>query len=307
MQDEPSRNAFNFDHVPVLAKEIMASMEELPHDLLQKGLIIDATLGGGGHSALILEKYTGLHLIGIDQDPYARDAASKRLKVFGTRVKIFEGNFADFIPPEQAVLVIADLGVSSPQLNDPSRGFSFKSEGPIDMRMNPLSGISAAQLLQELDETQLANLIYSYGEEKLSRKIARKIKRDLDQQGPYANTTSLAYAIAGCYHPKKRYGRIHPATKTFQALRIAVNKELEVLDQLLSLAPDWLMNCGLFSVISFHSLEDRKIKHCFISDDRLERITRKPITASQEEISMNPRSRSAKLRISKRKKSAKIL
>ena len=301
MQDVSSVNGFKFKHTPVLANEIIESISKLPQDLLQKGLIIDATLGGGGHSKLILEKYPTLNVIGIDQDPYARNAAYERLKDFGSRIEIVEGNFAEFSPPRKALMVLADLGVSSPQLDDPLRGFSFKTEGPIDMRMNPESEISAAKLIDELTETELANTIYAYGEEKLSRRIARKIKEDLREQGPYLNTSALAYAIAGCYHPKHRYGRIHPATKTFQALRIAVNKELEVLDQLLSKAPNWLIENGLFEIISFHSLEDRRIKHSFRSDIRLEIITKKPIQANLEEISMNPRSRSAKLRISKRK------
>tara|TARA_Y100001968_G_scaffold331466_1_gene386252 strand:- start:16194 stop:17099 length:906 start_codon:yes stop_codon:yes gene_type:complete len=301
MQVGSSLNAFKFNHVPVLAQEVIESMKILPPERLKDGLVIDATLGSGGHSALILKEYPGIRIIGIDQDPHARNSSLKLLKDFGSRINVVAGNFADFTPSEKVVMILADLGVSSPQLDNPARGFSFKSEGPIDMRMNPQTGISAADLIENLNETQLANIIYNFGEERLSRRIARKIKKDLAEQGPYKNTTALAYAISGCYHPKLRHGRIHPATRTFQALRIAVNKELEVLDQLLSNAPDWLISGGLFGVISFHSLEDRKVKNCFISDERLERITRKPITATSEEISANSRSRSAKFRIGKRK------
>jgi 16S rRNA (cytosine1402-N4)-methyltransferase len=169
------------------------------------------------------------------------------------------------------------------------------------MRMNPATGETAAQLIERLEETELADLIYAYGEERLSRRIARRIKHDLDEQGPYSGTAALAYAVAGCYPPKARRGRIHPATRTFQALRIAVNDELGVLDHLLQVAPDWLLPGGLFGVISFHSLEDRRVKTAFVSDERLQRITRKPETAAEEEQSSNPRSRSAKWRLARRR------
>tara|TARA_Y100001968_G_scaffold297456_1_gene306444 strand:- start:39379 stop:40287 length:909 start_codon:yes stop_codon:yes gene_type:complete len=301
MQEEPSFNAFHFNHLPVLGEEVIESLSKLPQALLRESLIIDATVGGGGHSELILETYSEIKLIGIDQDPNARTFASQRLKRFGSRVKILEMNFAEFSPPEEVSMVLADLGVSSHQLDEPARGFSFRSNGPIDMRMNPQQGINAGELLDKLDEKKLADLIYNYGEEKLSRRIARRIKSDLLEKGPYENTSNLAYAIAGCYPPKLRHGRIHPATKTFQALRIAVNKELEVLDCLLKNAPEWLKNEGLFGVISFHSLEDRRIKKSFLNDERLERVTKKPIRASCEEITNNPRSRSAKFRIATRK------
>ena len=300
MQDGESLNAFNFNHTPVLANEVIASISKLHPDLLEDGLVIDATLGGGGHSALILEKYPGIRIIGIDQDPNARKAASKRLKNYEQRIKILDTNFADFVPDENALLVLADLGVSSNQLDDPSRGFSFKSDGPIDMRMNPYKELCAADLLEQFNEQELADTIYQFGEERFSRRIARRIKNDLTKKGAYPGTKDLAYAIAGCYPPQLRKNRIHPATRTFQALRIAVNKELEVLDSFLKKAPDWIMPGGLFEVISFHSLEDRKVKQSFVSDERLERITRKPIRANQAEISTNIRSRSAKLRIAKR-------
>jgi len=160
---------------------------------------------------------------------------------------------------------------------------------------------TAAALIDRLDETELADLIYAYGEERLSRRIARRIKHDLAEQGPYSGTAALAYAVAGCYPPKARRGRIHPATRTFQALRIAVNDELGVLDRLLAVAPDWLVSGGLFGVISFHSLEDRRVKTAFVSDARLQRVTRKPETAAEEEQNSNPRSRSAKWRLARRR------
>jgi 16S rRNA (cytosine1402-N4)-methyltransferase len=182
-----------------------------------------------------------------------------------------------------------------------ARGFSFRSDGPLDMRMNTEAGETAAALIERLDEAALADLIYAYGEERLSRRIARKIKEHLAEQGPFSGTAGLAYVIAGCYPPKARRGRIHPATRSFQALRIAVNQELEVLDRLLAQAPDWLQPGGLFGVISFHSLEDRRVKTAFVGDGRLQRVTRKPLTATEEEESSNPRSRSAKLRVARRR------
>ena len=298
MKVEQSRNAFEFNHVPVLANEVIESINRLPRELLINGIIIDATIGGGGHSAQILERFQEIRIIGIDQDPIARTAAMERLKIYGDRIKILGINFADFEPTEKVIMVFADLGVSSYQLDEASRGFSFKNNGPIDMRMNPKRGINAAELIEQLDEKDLANTIYKFGEEKLSRRIARKIKNDLSNEGPYEGTKALAYAIAGCYPPSKRKGAIHPATRTFQALRIAVNHELDVLDNLLTRAPEWILPGGLFEIISFHSLEDRKVKYSFRDDKRLHKLTSKPIRANAQETLINPRSRSAKLRIS---------
>lgn len=288
-----------FSHVPVLADAVVAAAQPLAESA---GLLIDATLGGGGHSALLLERHPGWRLIGLDQDPTARAAAAERLAPFGERVQIVATNFADFTPDEPALMVLADLGVSSPQLDVAARGFSFRLDGPLDMRMNPDQGTeTAAQLIGRLEEGELADLIYAYGEERLSRRIARRIKADLAAQGAYSGTAALAYAVAGCYPPKARRGRIHPATRTFQALRIAVNDELGVLDRLLQQAPDWLEPGGLMGVISFHSLEDRRVKTAFSSDERLQRVTRKPETAGEEEQSSNPRSRSAKWRVARRR------
>ncbi|MAB55155.1 MAG: 16S rRNA (cytosine(1402)-N(4))-methyltransferase, partial [Synechococcus sp. CPC35] len=220
---------------------------------------------------------------------------------FGDRVEILATNFASYIPSGPALMVLADLGVSSPQLDVAERGFSFRLDGPLDMRMNTAGSTeTAADLIDRLEEKELADLIYANGEERLSRRIARRIKSDLAVQGAYDGTASLAYAVAGCYPPKARRGRIHPATRTFQALRIAVNNELGVLDRLLQQAPDWLEPGGLFGVISFHSLEDRRVKTAFLRDERLERITRKPLVATEQEQDANPRSRSAKWRLARR-------
>ena len=301
MKEGPISSSSNFNHVPVMGKEIIQSLKELPSELTKQGLIIDATIGGGGHSAQILENFPGIKIIGLDQDPMAREAASKKLIKFGTRIEIISTNFADFSLSEQAICVLADLGVSSHQLDEPSRGFSFRLNGPIDMRMNPEEGSSAAELIETLPEQDLADLIYELGEEKRSRRIARKIKNDLSENGPYSGTQDLSYAIAGCFPPKQRHGRIHPSTRTFQALRIAVNNELGSLDNLLLKAPNWLLKDGLFMVMSFHSLEDRRVKSSFKTDNRLKVISKKPMRASPKEIALNPRSKSAKLRISSKK------
>jgi 16S rRNA (cytosine1402-N4)-methyltransferase len=197
--------------------------------------------------------------------------------------------------------VLADLGVSSPQLDRPERGFSFRAEGPIDMRMNPEAGETAAELLDRLEEGALADVLFQFGEERLSRRIARRLVAEREAK-PWGerSTSELAYAVAGCYPPKARRGRIHPATRSFQALRIAVNDELRALERLLRHAPDWLVPGGLLAIISFHSLEDRLVKQAFLADGRLERITRRPLVADPAEAEANPRSRSAKLRLARR-------
>jgi len=301
MKEGPFSSSSKFNHVPIMGKEIIKHLKELPSEFTKQGLIIDATLGGGGHSAQILENFPGIKIIGLDQDPIAREAASMKLIKFASRVEIIPTNFADFSINEQVICVLADLGVSSHQLDEPSRGFSFRSNGPIDMRMNPKEGLSAAELIQTLSEKELADVIYELGEEKRSRRIARRIKNDLAANGPYSGTKALSYAIAGCFPPKQRYGRIHPSTRTFQALRIAVNNELGSLESLLLKAPNWLLENGLFLVISFHSLEDKRVKSTFKCDPRLKALTKKPIRATPTEIELNPRSKSAKLRISSKR------
>ena len=296
MQTDLSDSSF-FNHKSVMTDEIMASLEHYPfiHNNKLKG--IDATLGGGGHSYHLLRKYSDLNIIGLDQDPFARKSASKKLDEFQNRIDIRASNFADFVPKEKVSFVIADLGVNSNQIDDPQRGFSFQKDGPLDMRMNPFLEVDAEKLIEALDEKDLANLIYKYGDERLSRKIARKIKMDLRENGKYSGTKELAYSIAGFFPPKQRYKKIHPATRTFQALRIAVNKEIEVLEKFLQIVPNWLSPGGIISIISFHSLEDRLVKSSFKNDQRLKNLTKKPITPSEQEVKLNKRARSAKLRI----------
>ncbi len=300
MTAETPINSSTFKHLPVMANEVLEPINDLNANLLENGVMVDATLGGGGHSALVLENFPQLRIIGLDQDPNARLSAKKNLEDFDQRIEIVACNFADFTPKSKVAVVLADLGVSSPQLDVGDRGFSFRLNGPLDMRMNPEQGLTAADLIEQLNEIELADIIYLNGEEKFSRRIAKKIKSDLLTKGPYSGTKELAYAIAGCYPRKIRHGRIHPATRTFQALRIAVNNELTMLEHFLQNTPEWILPGGLFILISFHSLEDRRIKQAFAKDSRLERVTRKPITPNANEINSNPRSRSAKLRIAKR-------
>jgi 16S rRNA (cytosine1402-N4)-methyltransferase len=263
--------------------------------------LIDATLGGGGHSALLLQDHPRLEVIGLDQDATARAAAAARLAPWADRLQIVATNFAAYSPATPVQAVLADLGVSSPQLDRPERGFSFRAEGPIDMRMNPEAGETAAQLLDRLEEGPLADLLFQFGDERLSRRIARRLVAEREAK-PWAerSTSELAYAVAGCYPPKARRGRIHPATRSFQALRIAINDELGALERLLQRAPDWLAPGGLLAIISFHSLEDRLVKQAFLADARLERITRRPLVADPAEAEANPRCRSAKLRLARR-------
>jgi len=296
MQTDLSDSSF-FNHKSVMTDEIMASLEHYPliHCNQLKG--IDATLGGGGHSYQLLRKYSDLKIIGLDQDPFARKTASEKLSQFKNRIDIRASNFANFEPKEKVSFVIADLGVNSNQIDDPKRGFSFQKDGPLDMRMNPFLDVDEEKLIEALNEKDLANLIYKYGDERLSRKIARKIKLDLKENGKYSGTKELAYSIAGCFPPKQRYKKIHPATRTFQALRIAVNQELDVLEKFLQVVPEWLLPGGIISIISFHSLEDRLVKSCFKNDQRLNNLTKKPITPSEQEVELNKRARSGKLRI----------
>jgi len=296
-----SQNSSLFNHQSVMIDEIINSIDNCPHKLSETFQGIDATLGGGGHSYSLLKRFSNLKIIGIDKDPYATKVASERLSIFTNRFEIIQSNFSDFQPRDKVSFLIADLGVNSNQLDTPERGFSFLKDGPLDMRMNQDQKTSAKDLINTLTETELANLIYEYGDEKLSRRIARKIKNDLKIKGEYSGTKELAYSIAGCYPPKQRYRKIHPATRTFQALRIAVNKEIEVLGNLLDKAPDWLLRDGIISIISFHSIEDRKVKNYFKNDERLLNLTKKPIIPSNEEVQNNNRSRSAKLRIAKLK------
>jgi 16S rRNA (cytosine1402-N4)-methyltransferase len=284
----------DFFHVSVLAREVIEGLA-----VRTGGHYLDATVGGGGHSRLILEAALEGRLTALDQDEWAIAAAQQNLAEFGDRVQFHQTNFADFDPGNTRYDgILADLGVSSTQFDVGDRGFSFRQEAPLDMRMDQRQDLTAAEVINEWDETKLANLIYTYGEERLSRKIAHRII----EKRPLHTTTELADAIFHAVPRSYRYGRIHPATRTFQALRIAVNRELEVLETFLSRAPTWLKPSGRLILISFHSLEDRIVKHRLKESELLTVLTKKPIIADDAEVEANVRSRSAKLRIAERRR-----
>ncbi|MGK7889077.1 MAG: 16S rRNA (cytosine(1402)-N(4))-methyltransferase RsmH [Leptolyngbyaceae cyanobacterium] len=278
-----------FNHVPVLMEEAIAALNLQPN-----GLYLDATVGGGGHSGQILARMANSRVIGIDQDEMAIAAAKSQLEPYGDRVQFWQGNFSDYDPGNQKFDgILADLGVSSTQFDVPERGFSFRHEAALDMRMNTDSDLTAADIVNYWDEKQLADTIYQYGEERLSRRIARRIV----EKRPLHTTTQLAEEIWHSVPRSYRYGKIHPATRTFQALRIAVNQELDVLKDLLATAPSWLKPGGRLVVISFHSLEDRIVKYAFRESEVLKVISKKPIVPTVAECGANPRARSAKLRV----------
>ena len=273
--------------------------------------ILDCTVGYGGHAEMILDGFDSvMKLIGLDQDSVAIACSQERLKRFGERVVLRKGNFVDLkrhlgeigVPNVSGVLF--DLGVSSPQLDDQSRGFSFTKDGPLDMRMDQTSEMTAADLVNGRAEQELADIIFQYGEERYSRRIARAIVRERDHR-PIDTTGALASLVAGAVPSAYRHGRIHCATRTFQALRIAVNRELERLEPSLRDAADVLAPMGRICVVSFHSLEDRIVKHTFRSlaqgpAARLSLLTKKPILPTELECRENPRARSAKLRVAER-------
>ncbi|MCA6594903.1 MAG: 16S rRNA (cytosine(1402)-N(4))-methyltransferase RsmH [Pseudanabaena sp. M046S1SP1A06QC] len=283
-----------FHHVPVLAEPTIAGLE-----IVAGGIYLDCTVGGGGHSDLILQAAADVRLVGIDRDDMAITAARANLQDYADRVSFWRGNFCEYKPAPDFKFdgILADLGVSSTQFDVAERGFSFREAGDLDMRMDNRQTLTAAEIINHYQEKELADIFFTLGEERLSRRIARQII----EKRPFKTTLELANAITACVPATYRHGRIHPATRTFQALRIAVNRELESLEKWLAVAPNWLKIGGKIAVITFHSLEDRIVKHTFRADDRLQVITKKVIIATDEEIRANPRSRSAKLRIAQKK------
>ena len=282
-----------FSHIPVLSQEVITGLNIQPGEHY-----LDLTVGGGGHSRLILETAEDVKITAVDQDEDALNAAKENLSEFGNRVKFIHSNFANYQFPENTYHgILADLGVSSYHLDNPERGFSFRNTANLDMRMNQQQSLTAGDIINEWDEQELADIFFKYGEERLSRRIARRII----EKRPFDTTTELANAIAYSVPPKYRHGRIHPATRVFQALRIAVNDELKALETLIEKAPNALIPGGRIAIISFHSLEDRPVKHGLRNSPLLRILTKKPIIATEEEIKQNPRSRSAKLRIAEKK------
>ena len=272
---------------------------------------LDCTVGYGGHAEKILEASdSSSRLIGFDRDEGAIAASREKLARFGGRVLLFHGHFVDLKQHitlsgiSQVDGILFDLGVSSPQLDEPARGFSFQWDGPLDMRMDRSMSGTAADLVNRWPETQLADTIFQFGEERFSRRIARAIVR-ARQRYPLATTKELVSVIEGAVPANYRHGRLHCATRTFQALRIAVNQELDCLEPALRDAVDVLSPGGRLCVISFHSLEDRIVKHTLrmlssTDDPALMVLTKKPQIPSKEESDRNPRSRSAKLRAAQR-------
>jgi 16S rRNA (cytosine1402-N4)-methyltransferase len=317
--DTPQGGGRGGKHVPVLLKEAI--------DLLavqRGGTYIDATVGLGGHSYEIARRLGARgHLIGLDKDPAALEMARQRLEPgqarFGPaaasgspragekdwpKITLFHASFTEIenrLGSAMADGLLADLGVSSLQFDDPLRGFSFQAEGPLDMRMNPQAELTAEQVVNHLDERRLADVIYEFGEERRSRRIARAIVRSR----PIHTTAQLADVISAAARPMKQAGfeRIHPATRTFQALRIFVNRELDDLRALVHRAPQILVPGGRLVIISFHSLEDRIVKDALregMKQGVYRVLTKKPVTPGEDEIDRNPRSRSAKLRAAER-------
>jgi 16S rRNA (cytosine1402-N4)-methyltransferase len=310
-QNEP---AFENQHKPVLLMETIKYLSPI------EGIFVDATIGLGGHAEAILNSSEKINLIGIDQDKQAIKIAEQRLKKFGNKVRIFHANFADLkailnqLGIEKIEGILADLGVSSLQLDDESRGFSFRFDAQLDMRMNPDAQTkTAADLLKTLSEEEIAELLFRYGEEKFARQIAKKIVMEREA-GRFIETTFELAKLVEKVVGGRKHKRIHPATRTFQALRIAVNRELEVLEKFIFDAVDVLRKNGRFVIISFHSLEDRLVKSSFLklsgkcqcskdfpecvcgAKKLVEVLTRKPVIPSENEKKENPRSRSAKLR-----------
>jgi len=291
------------NHVPVLLKEAIDFLE-----VRRGGTYIDATVGLGGHSYEIAKRLGAPgHLIGLDKDPAALEKAGFRLRASGfgeaesgdwPEIELRHASFASLAEARSPIAdgLLADIGVSSLQLDDAARGFSFQADGPLDMRMDPRSERSAEQVVNHLDERQLADVIYEFGEERRSRRIARAICRSR----PIRSTAHLADVISAAARPMNQAERrIHPATKTFQALRIFVNRELDDLQALLEAAPRILKPGGRVVVISFHSLEDRIVKDAFREGAQkgyFSVLTKKPVTATELESDRNPRARSAKLR-----------
>ena len=282
-------------HTPVLVEEVLSWLRILP-----TGTYIDATLGLGGHALEIVKRLTTGRLIGLDRDAQALEIARKQLKEFEGKVTLVQANFGRIdevaselgLPPVDGVL--ADLGVSSMQLDKPERGFSFRAAGPLDMRMDKTADMTAEEIVNGWRESELADVLYQNAEEHDSRRIARAIVR----ARPIRSTEHLATVVAGARKMGGRQ-RLHPATKTFLALRIAVNRELEELGQFLRRTPATLNSGGRMVVLSYHSLEDRLVKHSFQEQSRagvLRILTKKTVQPSVHETDSNPRARSAKLR-----------
>ncbi len=305
----------DFAHYSVMAEECINALQIRPD-----GIYMDATLGGGGHSSLIAARLEQGLLIGIDQDQDAIRAASERLKPFGNRFRAVKSNFSEIkrVAEEEELSsvngILFDLGVSSFQLDEESRGFSYRFDAPLDMRMDRENPLDAYQVVNGYSQQQLTEILYRYGEEKMSPRIAAAICRKR-AEAPIETTGQLVELIEKVFPPKDRYGNKHPAKRTFQAIRIEVNGELRILEQSIRDAVDLLKPGGRIAVMTFHSLEDRIVKNVFADlasgcicnknipicvcgrKPILKQITHKPITATAQELAENNRSKPAKLRV----------
>jgi 16S rRNA (cytosine1402-N4)-methyltransferase len=290
-------------HVPVLLAETLELLAVRPG-----GLYVDGTVGLGGHAAAVL--HAGApdgRLFGLDRDGETLERAKVRLAEFGDRARLERGDYREIperLSGEKVDGILLDLGVSSAQLDDATRGFSFQAEGPLDMRMDRSGGPTAADLVNHLRESELADLLYEYGEEPASRRIARAIVFARERK-PITTTTELADIVRRAA-PRRRPGGIHPATRTFQALRIRVNRELEGLGEALERSADCLKPGGRLAVIAFHSLEDRAAKEAFrtVATRGFHILTRRPVRPGEPEVRANPRARSARLRAVRRAEAA---
>jgi 16S rRNA (cytosine1402-N4)-methyltransferase len=290
-------------HVPVLLAEALELLAVRPG-----GLFVDGTVGLGGHAAAVL-RASGPdgRLLGLDRDGETLERARARLAEFGERVRLEQGDFREIpgrLGGERADAILLDLGVSSVQLDEAERGFSFQAEGPLDMRMDRSRGVTAADLVNRMREKELADLLHECGEEKASRRIARAIVFARERR-PIATTTELADIVRRAA-PRRRPGGLHPATRTFQALRIRTNRELEGLAEAIERAASCLKPGGRMAVIAFHSLEDRAAKEAFrsLAARGFRVLTRKPVRPGEAEVRANPRSRSARLRAVRREEAA---
>jgi 16S rRNA (cytosine1402-N4)-methyltransferase len=288
----------DFVHETVMKAEVVQALAP------RAGLYVDATVGGGGHTEAILEAHADSRVIALDRDDTALTAAKARLARFDARVSFVKTPFGriaevlDELGIESVAGVCADLGVSSPQLDDAGRGMSFRREGPIDMRMDAAGGETALELIARVTDDELADILFHYGDERRSRRIARSVKRALSDN-QLVTTLDLRRAIVRAVGPV-RVGGVDPATRTFQALRIAVNRELEELEALLAALPRVVEVGGVAAIISFHSLEDRLVKRAFHDRSTWAPLTKKPLVAAEDEAAQNPRARSAKLRAARR-------
>lgn len=285
-------------HEPVMVPEVVSLLAPA-----RGGLFVDCTLGLGGHSAALLE-HGATRLLGLDRDQQALQISAERLGPWSDRVELVHADYRDLhtVLAARGIAavdgILADLGVSSMQLDSEGRGFSFRRDEPLDMRMDRSAGPTAADLIASAGETDLANVIFEFGEERHSRRVARYIV-NARASAPIETTGRLAEIVRKAV-PVRGYQRIDPATRTFQALRIWVNRELDGLDAFLATATQRLLAGARLAVITFHSLEDRIVKHTFralaAAGEALRVLTRKPVTAGEEELARNPRARSAKLR-----------